>query len=211
MYQPEGRLLWQSSFNISLSVIRILCLTFNLLLTCSSKSSNSEIAETLHRPIRSLSFPEASTMGIFLAIAVPLEDPQKSISLSYFFEASYNLPSNLSYFEPWSAKASKGERKRRSSIDRTTIYRVLESKFKSSGYLGRECLLKTICENSEYPLRHNGVIGDIFHVLFTPTTSRHEKLPRDIVEAELVGRNGSCSKYQPQCPVGLFDLIGVLV
>nr|KAF7412774.1 hypothetical protein H0235_012625 [Vespula pensylvanica] len=210
---------------MSLPVIRILCLTFNLLLTCSSKSSNSEIAETLHRPIRSLSFPEASTMGrsnsfqIFLAIAVPLEDPQKSISLSYFFEASYNLPSNLSYFEPWSAKASGGERKRRSSIDRTTIYRVLESKFKSSGYLGRECLLKTICENSEYPLRHNGVIGDIFHVLFTkpgtncfsPTTSRHEKLPRDIVEAELVGRNGSCSKYQPQCPVGLFDLIGVLV
>ncbi|KAF7389781.1 hypothetical protein HZH68_011638 [Vespula germanica] len=46
---------------------------------------------------------------------------------------------------------------------------------------------------------------------FSPTTSRHEKLPRDIVEAELVGRNGSCSKYQPQCPVGLFDLIGVLV
>ncbi|XP_043503979.1 uncharacterized protein LOC122525324 [Polistes fuscatus] len=196
-------------------VIRILCLTFNLLLTCSSKSSNSEIAETLHRPIRSLSFPEASSMGIFLAIAVPLEDPQKSISLSYFFEASYTLPSNLSYFEPWSAKASEVERKRRKiskrSIDRTTIYRVLESKFESSGYLGRECLLKTICENSEHPLHHNGLIGDIFHVIFTPTTSRHEKLPGDIVEAELVGRNGSCSKYQPQCPVGLFDLIGVLL
>ncbi|XP_014604922.1 PREDICTED: uncharacterized protein LOC106787239 [Polistes canadensis] len=237
MYEEE-RALWQSSFNMWFPVIRILCLTLNLLLTCSSKSSNSEIAETLHRPIRSLSFPEASSMGIFLAIAVPLEDPQKSISLSYFFEASYTLPSNLSYFEPWSAKASEVERKRRKirkrSIDRTTIYRVLESKFErflpsfsffffhfsfffflsrrfSSGYLGRECLLKTICENSEHPLHHNGLIGDIFHVIFTPTTSRHEKLPGDIVEAELVGRNGSCSKYQPQCPVGLFDLIGVLV
>ncbi|KAI4486687.1 hypothetical protein M0804_006057 [Polistes exclamans] len=184
MYEEE-RALWQSSFNMWFPVIRILCLTLNLLLTCSSKSSNSEIAETLHRPIRSLSFPEASSMGrsnsfqIFLAIAVPLEDPQKSISLSYFFEASYTLPSNLSYFEPWSAKASEVERKRRKirkrSIDRTTIYRVLESKFER------------------------------------PTTSRHEKLPGDIVEAELVGRNGSCSKYQPQCPVGLFDLIGVLV
>lgn len=44
----------------------------------------------------------------------------------------------------------------------------------------------------------------------SPSTSRHEELPQDIVEAELVGRNGSCSKYQPQCPLGLFDLIGVL-
>lgn len=44
----------------------------------------------------------------------------------------------------------------------------------------------------------------------SPSTSRHEGLPRDVVEAELVGRKGSCSKYQPQCPLGLFDLIGVL-
>ncbi|KOX71227.1 hypothetical protein WN51_04251 [Melipona quadrifasciata] len=43
-----------------------------------------------------------------------------------------------------------------------------------------------------------------------PTSSRHEPLPQDILQAEVVGRNGSCSKYRPQCPVGLFDLIGVL-
>lgn len=44
----------------------------------------------------------------------------------------------------------------------------------------------------------------------SPSTSRHEGLPRDVVEAELVGRSGNCSKYQPQCPLELFDLIGVL-
>ncbi|CAK9811636.1 hypothetical protein ANTQUA_LOCUS6891 [Anthophora quadrimaculata] len=43
-----------------------------------------------------------------------------------------------------------------------------------------------------------------------PRSSRHEQLPQDILQAEVVGRNGSCSKYRPQCPVGLFDLIGVL-
>lgn len=57
-----------------------------------------------------------------------------------------------------------------------------------------------------------GLCGSIIlrnHVS-SPSTSRHEELPQDIVEAELVGRNGSCFKYQPQCPLGLFDLIGVL-
>ncbi|XP_029158871.1 uncharacterized protein LOC114931097 [Nylanderia fulva] len=170
-----------------------------------SKTANSDIAEILHRPIRSLSFPANSNMGIFVAIAVPLENPLNSISLSYFFEANYVLPPNITYFEPWTEL-----KRRKRTIDRATIYRVLESKFESSGNPGRECLLRAICETSEYPLRHNGMIGDIMHVIFTPSASRHEGLPRDVVEAELVGRNGSCFKYQPQCPLGLFDLIGVL-
>ncbi|XP_011879980.1 PREDICTED: uncharacterized protein LOC105568721 [Vollenhovia emeryi] len=167
--------------------------------------ANSDIAEILHRPIRSLTFPENSNMGIFVALAVPLEDPLNSISLSYFFEANYVLPPNITYPEPWT-----GVKRRKRNIERATVYRVLESKFESSGYSGRECLLRAICETAELPLRHNGLIGDIVHVIFTPSTSRHEGLPRDVVEAELVGRNGSCAKYQPQCPLGLFDLIGVL-
>ncbi|XP_032669812.1 uncharacterized protein LOC116843465 isoform X3 [Odontomachus brunneus] len=171
-----------------------------------SKKANSNIAEILHRPIRELAFSENSNMGIFVALSVPLDDPLSSISLSYFFEANYKLPANITFFEPWYAE---GKRKRR-SIDRVAIYRVLENKFENSGYSGRDCLLRAICETSEFPLRHNGVIGDIVHVLFTPSTSRREELPRDVFEAELIGRNGSCSKYQPRCPLGLFDLIGVL-
>ncbi|XP_011166500.2 uncharacterized protein LOC105200564 [Solenopsis invicta] len=187
---------------------KILLFIFNVVLTSHigrSKMANSDIAEILHRPIRSLTFPEHSNMGIFVALAVPLEDPLNSISLSYFFEANYVLPPNITYLEPW----RRIERRKR-NIERATIYRVLESKFESSGYSGRECLLRAICETSAFPLQHNGLIGDIMHVIFTPSTSRHEGLPRDVVEAELVGRNGSCSKYQLQCPLGLFDLIGVL-
>ncbi|KAL0110216.1 hypothetical protein PUN28_013691 [Cardiocondyla obscurior] len=179
-----------------------LALTLHVVL---SKTANSDIAEILHRPIRSLTFPEFSNMGIFVAIAVPLEHPLSSISLSYFFEANYVLPPNITYPEPWTEV-----KRRKRNIERATVYRVLESKFESLGYSGRECLLRAICETSEYPLQHNGLIGDIVHVIFTPSTSRHEGLPRDVIEAELVGRNGNCSKYRPQCPAGLFDLIGVL-
>ncbi|RLU21509.1 hypothetical protein DMN91_005882 [Ooceraea biroi] len=171
-----------------------------------SKTANSDIAEILHRPIRSLTFPENSNMGIFVALSVPLEHPLNSVSLSYFFEANYGLPPNITYFEPWLVR-----KRRRRNIDRTAIYRVLEGKFESSGYPGRECLLRAICETSEYPIRHNGMIGDIVHVIFTPSTSRCEGLPQDVAEAELAGRDGSCSEYRLQCPLGLFDLIGVLV
>jgi len=61
---------------------------------------------------------------IFVALAVPLEDPLNSVSLSYFFEANYVLPPNITYLEPWTVR-----KRRRRNIDRTTIYRVLESKF----------------------------------------------------------------------------------
>lgn len=64
------------------------------------------------------------SVQIFVALAVPLEDPLNSVSLSYFFEANYSLPPNITYFEPWLVR-----KRRRRNIDRTTIYRVFESKF----------------------------------------------------------------------------------
>ncbi|XP_029038335.1 uncharacterized protein LOC114873798 [Osmia bicornis bicornis] len=187
----------------------VLLLMVSLALTVqqvASKIVNSEFAEVLHRPIRDImAFPDESTFALFFALAVPLEDPYKSVSIADFFEATYNLPVNVS--DPW-FDAEAGRRKRR-SLNRETLYQLVENKFINYGYQGHECLLRAICETSEHSLRHNGLIGDILHVIFTPTTSRHEPLPQDILQAEVVGRNGSCSNYQPQCPVGLFDLIGV--
>ncbi|XP_015609914.1 uncharacterized protein LOC107274866 [Cephus cinctus] len=172
-------------------------------------AENSEIAKILHRPIRALSFPDNSNMGLFLALSIPLIDPLYSVSLSYYFEANYRLPPNSTYFEPYySPYASRKKR----SIDRTTIYQALENKYESSGFPGRECLLRSICETAESPVRHNGILGDIMHVLFTPSSSmKEDDLSEDFFEAEFVGRNGSCSKYQPMCPVGLFDVIGTWV
>ncbi|XP_076763337.1 uncharacterized protein LOC143430798 [Xylocopa sonorina] len=172
-----------------------------------SKSSNSEFAEILHRPIRSFGFPDESTAALYFTFAVPLEEPYKAVTIADFFEATYTLPTNFSQdFVVYDTET----RRRRRSLDRATLYQVVENKFANYGYQGHECLLRAICETSEHPLRHNGLIGDILHVIFTPTSSRHERLPQDILQAEVAGRNGSCSNYQPRCPVGLFDLIGVL-
>ncbi|OXU22223.1 hypothetical protein TSAR_011366 [Trichomalopsis sarcophagae] len=174
-----------------------------------SGARNSEMASILHRPIRAISYPSNSNMGIFVAIAVPLEDPVNSVSLSYFFEASYGLPDNSSYYL-LPAGIERSRRKR--GIDRATVYALLQSRLQSSaGFPGHECLLRSICEASEYPLEHNGLLGDVFRVVFTPSSSRPEDhLPDGIVEAELKGRNATCQDYHAGCPIGLFDLIGVL-
>ncbi|KAK9306591.1 hypothetical protein QLX08_002781 [Tetragonisca angustula] len=197
-----------SSHRELLLYVRLLMLNLVVIFhPTSSRVPNSELAKVLHRPIRSLTFPEESATGLFVALAIPLEDPYKSISIADFFEATYTLPTNASDEYFWLVNE---QRRRRRSLDRATLYQVVENKFVNYGYQGHECLLRAICETSEHSLRHNGLIGDILHVIFTPTSSRHEPLPQDILQAEVVGRNGSCSKYRPQCPVGLFDLIGVL-
>lgn len=40
--------------------------------------------------------------------------------------------------------------------------------FNRHGYNGNHCLLKTICEATQHQFgQHNGLIGDLIHVLFT--------------------------------------------
>ncbi|XP_012284504.1 uncharacterized protein LOC105701923 [Orussus abietinus] len=175
----------------------------------SVRVENSEIAKILHRPIRALSFPENSGMGIFFALAVPLEEPLNQVSLSYFFEATYQLPPNSTDFGPW-LNPDEYRRKKR-SLDRTTTYGIIENKFESFGYPGRECLLRSICEASQHPLEHNGVLGDILRVIFAPSTSRPEDLPEEVLKAEHHGKDGSCEGYEKICPLGLLDLVGTLL
>ncbi|XP_044021380.1 uncharacterized protein LOC122861209 [Aphidius gifuensis] len=192
-------------FKLSIAV----CLLGTSKIFCHNQ--NSEFSKVLHRPIRSaLPFTEASIWEIFVALAIPLEDPLKSVALSFFFEATYNLPNTTM---PINTNENKKIKKKR-SINRQSIYQTLENKLESHGYPGRACLLRLICETSSFDLDDNGIIGDLLNVIFKPSTSQPEDLPQDIVEAELVGRvvhNGTCSKYHSTCPMGLLDLIGIFV
>lgn len=50
---------------------------------------------------------------------------------------------------------------------RRRFYTFLEQQFDSWGRNGRQCLLRTICQVAESPIRHNGLIGELLHVVFT--------------------------------------------
>ncbi|KAL7304411.1 hypothetical protein TKK_0003209 [Trichogramma kaykai] len=194
-------------------------------------------------------YPPNSNMGFFVAIAVPLEDPYSTVSMSYFFEANYALPnktalarsptttttttttmtttpstetdpttttesSTTTTTTTTSSPTGKSTTTRR-SIDRSTVYTVIRNKLDRAGFPGHDCLLRSICETSEQPLDHNGIVGDVMTVIFTPSTSRPEDdLPEGAREAEAAGRSGSpasCDKYKLRCPIGLFDLVSKLI
>ncbi|XP_014471279.1 PREDICTED: uncharacterized protein LOC106742634 [Dinoponera quadriceps] len=136
-------------------------------------------------------------LQILFAVAIPVDIPGKSIAVSLYFEANYGLP--------WEASQFYGENYyAKRNLDRRLVYEASVQKLESLGYPGLDCLLRTICEAAKYPLSENGVLGDILQIVFTPSSSRNENLPDEIVEAE---REQHCDRRYKKCPVNPFDLV----
>uniref|UniRef100_A0A1B0CF04 Putative secreted protein n=1 Tax=Lutzomyia longipalpis TaxID=7200 RepID=A0A1B0CF04_LUTLO len=221
-----------------------------------------------------LIYPVGADVGVLVAIAVPLDLPQRSVFVSYNFEANYPpptlasdiIPGPLKYFEipdyrgigrnndasdaesqeignKTITEESRSDRQMKDNVDedesstegttestekytknphkrdvseslltRKKIYKILESKLQNHGYRGRACLLRSICESAEGPIHElNGVIGDVFHIILTPSSSVREDIHEEYYRAEELGRKGECSKYKKYCPQCILDYISDLM
>ncbi|XP_045450444.1 uncharacterized protein LOC123659240 [Melitaea cinxia] len=161
---------------------------------------------------RGLIFPPTSLYGMFLAIAVPLDIPDKNVFVSYNFEANYSVVTNITELDEVifpNLPVVSGRHAR--SITREMAYMTLETKFKEYGMNGKECMLRNICEAAETPLYNNGFVGHIMHIIFTPSSSKEEGLDEDYYKAEMDGLRGDCDEYLELCPFSLFDVITRLV
>ncbi|XP_022901217.1 uncharacterized protein [Onthophagus taurus] len=177
-------------------------------------------------------FPPGSSMGLFLALAIPLDIPNKSVYVAYNFEANYLLPYNVTQDvyppiiernsvrsgdkdEKKEAKdnnvieTTKTKKKMFKGVDRKLIYDAMESKLESHGYKGRPCLLRLICETALHSITEtNGVLGNIFHVVFTPSTSINNGIDLIYEKAEVHGATvNNCDEYKKNCTVSFLDLI----
>ncbi|KAJ8714693.1 hypothetical protein PYW07_002918 [Mythimna separata] len=182
--------------------IKVLFTLFLIVTTTSAKSEHK----------RALIFPPTSLYGTFLAIAVPIDIPNKNVFVSYNFESNYSTLNNITeideaIFPNLPVVTSRQSR----SISRELAYTVLENRFQEYGMKGRECMLRNICEAAETPLHHNGILGHILHIIFTPSSSKEEDLEDEYYEAEADGHRGDCDKYVDLCPTSLFDYITRLV
>ncbi|XP_056633933.1 uncharacterized protein LOC130443382 [Diorhabda sublineata] len=154
-------------------------------------------------PIR---FPYSSTgnpyVGLFVAIALPINiTGPADLFISANFESSYSLPENVSVlsYPPIVSSA------------RLVLYELLESKIKRYGYSGKLCLQRAICETADYTTEHHGVLGDILHVLLTPSSSQKENGLEDYANAETYGRTkGHCEKYKKKCPFSILNAFSVV-
>nr|XP_029718400.1 uncharacterized protein LOC109425561 [Aedes albopictus] len=105
-----------------------------------------------------------------------------------------------------------GENKPSASFTRKKIYRTIEMNLNRLGLNGKRCILRAICETADNPLyEHNGVLGDLIHILLTPSHSRDERLPDEFYRAEEKGVHHDCSKYRKHCPKSLLDVISVQI
>lgn len=123
----------------------------------------------------------------------------------------YDLPANLSIiyqkYKDWTTPKSRSlsdDTKLisiKSDSSRKIAYELVEEILSKEGKNGRECLLRTICEIAETPLSHNGFIGELLEVFFTP--GKHENIHDDYRYARLAGLNHvDCVKLYSDCPFG---------
>ncbi|XP_060536630.1 uncharacterized protein LOC132708360 [Cylas formicarius] len=146
-------------------------------------------------------FPNGSPyMGILTAFAIPLKlQAPGDIFIAVNFEASYNLPQNQTYFT-WPPIVGN-------ATARQVLYSFFEKKLESHGYPGRACLLRAICEGTEYSTYGTGVLGDIIHIILTPSSSVNAELLEEYEEAELQARKkGKCKKFHKTCKFSILNL-----
>ncbi|KAK6631286.1 hypothetical protein RUM44_005812 [Polyplax serrata] len=154
-------------------------------------------------------FPSGSAMGIYLALALPIDLPQYELSMSFNYEANYNLPTNVTELAvgPYYTEIRKSR-----SITRKHVYSYIEEQMRSQGLLGRACLLRTICETQASPIfDHNGIVGDLIHILFTPSSTRSEDISLEYQNAEEAGLTGDndCANLYTECPINIYDFITI--
>ncbi len=103
------------------------------------------------------------------------------------------------------ARGLKGDKKSiyvKPDSSRKIAYDIVEGILTREGKNGRECLLRTICEVAETPLSHNGFIGELLEVFFTPG-KYEENIHDDFRFARDFGRNHvDCRRLYPDCPFG---------
>ncbi|KAH8370130.1 hypothetical protein KR093_002245, partial [Drosophila rubida] len=107
------------------------------------------------------------------------------------------------------AVALARRRQEQTLLSRTKFYEILSHRFEQHGFgSGDRCLLRLICEaNSAQLGNHNGVLGSLIHVMFSPSSSQYEALPQRYYTAERQGKQHDCSGYFAKCERSLLDVI----
>ncbi|CAG9791030.1 unnamed protein product [Diatraea saccharalis] len=101
--------------------------------------------------------------------------------------------------------------KERQTINRWDFYKILEHMSERYGYSGRPCMLRTICEAAEVPFTHeNGLLAEIGHILFTPSTttdSLSHHTDNEYHAAEKLGseRGVDCEALFPECEGSILE------
>ncbi|XP_053658757.1 uncharacterized protein LOC128707824 [Anopheles marshallii] len=205
----------------------LVCIVASHLAHSAAHSEHTD--ERLERAKRWLNYPiNGGLAKVVLGFVVPIRFHHplaRVIVNTYNLQASYRIPANIIYPQPESvfknreldptvSRAQEKPPERGPEIDqsRRQFFALLEQGLSRWGRNGRVCLLRAVCEVAETPLKHNGLIGEIIDVIFTPAPT--DPLDPDYLLAQSHGLQGrDCIGLYPACPNGhgLFDNFSLLV
>uniref|UniRef100_A0A4Y0BI71 Uncharacterized protein n=1 Tax=Anopheles funestus TaxID=62324 RepID=A0A4Y0BI71_ANOFN len=124
----------------------------------------------------------------------------RSCNLSLNIQANYRILPNIIFPRPESIFKNRGNSEY-TDTSRKQFYVLVEKMLTSWNRNGRSCLLRTICEVAETSLRHNGLVGELFEVVFTPHET--DQLDSEYMMARKYGANGvDCMRMYAECPLG---------
>ncbi|XP_062710763.1 uncharacterized protein LOC115260799 [Aedes albopictus] len=176
-----------------------------------------------NNPIQSNIFTEGFFNFIIGDLGIPLQSPAIFINRALNGDSEVvETPTTTEQIEGETAPPTQSDRhpedllnafaNRSPNFTRKKAYRAIERHLKRTGLDGKKCLLRAICEAAETPLlEHNGIIGDVMHILLSPSSSADEGLPPEFYKAEELGEQGQCQKYRKRCDKNVLDEISFMM
>ncbi|XP_076260678.1 uncharacterized protein LOC143196679 [Rhynchophorus ferrugineus] len=185
---------------------KIVLALFCIVLYCVQADSQKK----LDRQKRTLIFGDLSVLQLILGYATPVADLlMPSTSIGFFVRGLYYVPINATDYT--AAEFAEITRKF-APMSRWDLYRALEKDSDLKGQGGRICVLRSICEAAEIPIdRYHGFFEEIFHLIFTPTSTKEnisQHTDNEYFAAYHLGKKnpGKCKQLFPDCKFTYLDL-----
>ncbi|KAK7870129.1 hypothetical protein R5R35_011103 [Gryllus longicercus] len=165
--------------------------------------------EKLVRHTRTLVYRDNGVYKFIIGMGIPVPLPNKTLAFGFNFQFQYNVVTNASQWAyPLVVQA------RSARHHRAAFYETVEMALDRRGLPGRACVQRSICEAAETPLLHEGLLGELLHMMLTPSLGH---APRELLveyrAAEAAGAAGEdCAQRFADCPpgAGLLDHITCL-
>lgn len=115
-----------------------------------------------------------TSIQLVCGILVPTFIPKwQNINVLVNWSVGFSLPTTahdwglkFSGNQNWAVVKRSMDEIEQGDDSRQRFYNFIEKEFGRFGRKGHECLLKTICEVSEAPIKHNGLIGELLQLAF---------------------------------------------
>lgn len=161
-------------------------------------------------------------LQLSFGLSTPVSVPNRTLTMSVYYQMQYYLPSRASQWYASPDIMWKREIPNRALLD---VYLPIEEFLAENGFVGRACLLRSICEAANSPFQHENMdlLEEIAHVILTPSQevltedaicSKNnsdvlDSLPpvKQYLAAECLGKSdGDCKIAYPHCPKSPLDM-----